>query len=53
MITKARQDFTDWYAAQPDKKHLNAKVRVTGIGFFDRIHGGTGQVKRTESSFTP
>jgi len=53
MIIKARQDFTDWYAAQPNKKHLNAKVRVTGMGFFDRVHGGTGQVLKNGIELHP
>lgn len=42
MIIKARTDFDEWFAAQPDKKNFNQKVRVTGLGFFDRVHGAEG-----------
>lgn len=44
MIVQTREEFDDWYAVQPDKNNLNAKVRITGIGYFDRVHGGEGQV---------
>lgn len=43
MIIQAREDFDTWYAAQSPKKNMNKKIVLTGIGFFDRVHGGTGQ----------
>lgn len=44
MILQARQDFDAWYSQQPSpKKEMNKKITLIGIGFFDRVHGGTGQ----------
>jgi len=54
MIRQARKDFDD-YLAQPghSASNLNAKVRLTGIGFFDRVHGGVGQVKKNGIELHP
>jgi hypothetical protein len=45
MINQAREDFDNWYQQQPNKNSLNQKVVITGLGFFDRVHGGTGESK--------
>ncbi|HEX9929303.1 MAG TPA: hypothetical protein VGB02_12265 [Pyrinomonadaceae bacterium] len=41
MIIQARSDFDEWFSKQT-KKTFNQKVRITGIGFFDRVHGAEG-----------
>ena len=41
MIIKARQDFDVWKSTHPGS-NFNQRVRITGIGFFDRIHGAEG-----------
>lgn len=43
MILAARSDFDEWLATQPNKKKFNQKVRITGLGFFDRVHGSEGE----------
>lgn len=42
MILQARSDFDEWFAALPNKKKFRQKVRITGIGFFDHLHGAEG-----------
>lgn len=42
MILEARSDFDDWFMKQT-KKTFFQKVRMTGIGFFDRVHGSEGE----------
>ena len=32
---------------------MNARVRLTGIGYFDRVHGGIGQVKKNGIELHP
>lgn len=41
MILQARSDFDEWFSKQT-KKIFNQKVRLTGLGFFDRVHGAEG-----------
>jgi hypothetical protein len=41
MILKARSDFDEWFAGQT-RRTFNQKVRLTGLGFFDRVHGAEG-----------
>lgn len=41
MIIQARNDFDEWLTGQT-KKTFNQKVRLTGLGFFDRVHGAEG-----------
>lgn len=53
MIIKARQDFDAWYAAQSPKKNMNKKINLVGLGFFDRVHGGTGQVLKNGIELHP
>jgi hypothetical protein len=54
MIKQARADL-DAYLALPGKSasNMNAKVRLAGIGFFDRVHGGIGQVKKNGIELHP
>ena len=42
QIAQARSEFDAHYTATPTLHHVNVPVIVTGIGFFDRIHGQTG-----------
>jgi hypothetical protein len=42
MILQARSDFDQWFAVQTKNK-FNQKVPLTGIVFFDRVHGATGE----------
>ena len=54
MVIQARLDFDDWYDQQTNKQNLNAKVRLTGIGFFDRVHGNAeGQVQKNGIELHP
>jgi hypothetical protein len=41
-ITSARAEFDAAYAATTSFKTANAPVTVTGVGFFDFLHGQTG-----------
>ncbi len=54
MIRQARSDL-DAYLALPGNSasNMNARVRLTGIGFFDRVHGGIGQVKKNGIELHP
>jgi|ERR1044072_1843545 hypothetical protein len=42
MIDKARDDFNNRFQPTAKFKSTNVKVRVTGVGFFDKIHGQKG-----------
>lgn len=53
MIRQARKDFDDYIAAGHTASNMKAKVRLTGIGFFDRVHGGVGQVKKNGIELHP
>ena len=54
MIKQARADL-DAYLDLPGNhaSNMNARVRLTGIGFFDRVHGGIGQVKKNGIELHP
>jgi hypothetical protein len=54
MIRQARSDL-DAYLDLPGNhaSDMHAKVRLTGIGFFDRVHGGVGQVKKNGIELHP
>jgi hypothetical protein len=54
MVIQARSDFDTWFDQQPDKVNLNTRVRITGMGFFDRVHGNAeGQVKKNGIELHP
>lgn len=42
QISQARAKFDSRYTAGPNFQIVSVAVTVTGIGFFDRIHGQTG-----------
>ena len=42
LITQARADFDSHFSATGQFKHTNTRVRITGVGFFDKIHGQRG-----------
>lgn len=42
MMKQARDDFDAKFTATGSFKAANAKVRITGVGFFDKIHGQKG-----------
>lgn len=42
QITTARKQFNAWYQPGPQFQHVNVPVTVTGVGFFDSLHGQTG-----------
>jgi len=41
-ILKARQTFDGQFTATPDFQNVTFPVRITGVGFFDFLHGQTG-----------
>jgi hypothetical protein len=42
LITQARADFDSRFNATGQFKKTNTRVRVTGVGFFDKLHGQRG-----------
>jgi hypothetical protein len=42
QIVQARAEFDARFTASPQFQNVSIPVTVTGIGFFDRIHGQTG-----------
>jgi hypothetical protein len=42
MITQARSDFDSHFTATGSFKTANQKVRITGPGMFDKLHGQKG-----------
>ncbi len=42
QISEARAQFDSHYVAAPSFQSVSVSVIVTGIGFFDRLHGQTG-----------
>ena len=42
QISQARAKFDSHYVANATFQSVSVPVTVTGIGFFDRIHGQTG-----------
>lgn len=41
-VARTRATFDRWYVVRPRMRHVRARVRLTGVGFFDKIHGQTG-----------
>lgn len=41
-IVQARAEFDSRFSAGPQFQNVSIPVTVTGVGFFDRIHGQTG-----------
>ena len=50
LITKARQEFDSHFRVSSDKHATKIPVTVTGIGFFDIVHGGSGQIGHAENN---
>jgi len=50
QITKARQEFDSKFKVGSDKHATKIPVTVTGVGFFDILHGGAGQIGHAENN---
>lgn len=50
QITKARQEFDAAFKVGPDMHAAKIPVTVVGVGFFDIVHGGAGQIGHAENN---
>jgi hypothetical protein len=50
QIKNAREEFDKEFRVSSDKHATKISVTVTGIGFFDIVHGGAGQIGHAENN---
>lgn len=50
QISRARQEFDSHFKVSSNKHATSIPVVVTGIGFFDIVHGGSGQIGHAENN---